>query len=161
MADGNNRIGITTGDSQTFTCLTDSCRPAARIQWYIGRQNVTDQATTEIALDGTKFISSSALSYTGKETDHHKMIHCEAFNIEGRAQVNSVNMMLNINGKPKYIKSRTIYRLICYCRYSNYYLCLNLLHFGMQLLNGFNSALFCVHLGILRHLIRFRSIIII
>jgi hypothetical protein len=30
-----------------FTCTTDSSRPAAWIQWYIGGQNVTNQATPQ------------------------------------------------------------------------------------------------------------------
>jgi hypothetical protein len=40
----NNVVDIIEGDTQTFTCTTDSSRPAAWIQWYIGGHNVTNQA---------------------------------------------------------------------------------------------------------------------
>jgi hypothetical protein len=64
--------------------------PAAWIQWYIGGQNATNQATLQPPQqDGEKFISSSSLVYTGRDVDHNKMIFCEAVNIEGRQKVKS------------------------------------------------------------------------
>jgi hypothetical protein len=61
-AGDNNVVDIIKGNTQTFTCTTDSSRPAAWIQWYIGGQNVTNQATPQLPqLDGDKFISSSSL----------------------------------------------------------------------------------------------------
>ena len=44
-AGDNNVVDLTEGETQTFTCTSDSIRPAARIQWYIGGQNATNQAT--------------------------------------------------------------------------------------------------------------------
>jgi len=86
----NNVVDIIEGESQTFTCTTDSSRPAAWIQWYIGGQNVTNQATPQPPQqDGDRFISSSSLVYTGRDVDHNKVIFCEAVNIEGRQKVKS------------------------------------------------------------------------
>jgi hypothetical protein len=46
-AGDNNVVDIIEGETRTFNCTTDSCRPAARIQWYIGGQNMTNQATLQ------------------------------------------------------------------------------------------------------------------
>ena len=46
-AGDNNVVDIIEGETQTFTCTTDSSRPAAWIQWYIGGQNVTNQTTPQ------------------------------------------------------------------------------------------------------------------
>ena len=43
----NNVLDIIEGETHTFTCTTDSSRPAAWIQWYIGGENVTNQATSQ------------------------------------------------------------------------------------------------------------------
>ena len=40
-------VDIIEGETHTFTCTTDSSRPAALLQWYIGGQNVTNQATPQ------------------------------------------------------------------------------------------------------------------
>ena len=93
----NNVVDIIEGETQTFTCTTDSCRPVAWIQWYIGGQNVTNQATPQPPQqDGDKFISSSSLVYTGRDVDHNKVIFCEAVNIEGRLKVKSTETSLYI-----------------------------------------------------------------
>jgi hypothetical protein len=79
----NNVLDIVEGETQTFTCTTDSSRPAAWIQWYIGEQNVTNQATPQPPQQGgDKFISSSNLVYTGRDVDHDEVIFCETVNIE-------------------------------------------------------------------------------
>ena len=92
----NNVVDLKEGDTQTFTCTTDSS-PAAWIQWYIGGQNVTNQATAPPPLPGGFiFISYSILSYTGRDVDHNKVIFCEAVNIEGRQKVKSAETSLNI-----------------------------------------------------------------
>jgi hypothetical protein len=102
-AGDNNVVYIIEGETQTFTCTTDSSRPAAWIQWYIGGQNVTNQATTQPPQqDGDKFISFWGLVYTGRDVDHNKVIFCEAVNIEGRQQVKST-------GKSIYIQCKYIY----------------------------------------------------
>jgi hypothetical protein len=63
-AGDHNVVDIIEGETQTFTCTTDSSRPAAWIQWYIGGQNVTNQATPQPPQqDGDKFISSSITLY--------------------------------------------------------------------------------------------------
>jgi hypothetical protein len=96
-AGDNNVVDITEGETQTFTCTTDSSRPAAWIQWYIGGQNVTNQATPPSPQqDGDKFISSSSLVYTGRDVDHNTVIFCEAVNIEGRQKVKSRETSLYI-----------------------------------------------------------------
>jgi hypothetical protein len=46
-AGDNNVVDIIEGETDTFTCTTDSSRPAAWIQWYIGGENVTNQATSQ------------------------------------------------------------------------------------------------------------------
>jgi hypothetical protein len=45
-AGDSNVVDLTEGETQTFTCTTDSSRPAGWIEWYIGGQNVTNQATS-------------------------------------------------------------------------------------------------------------------
>ena len=98
-AGDNNVVDLTEGETQTFTCTTDSSRPAAWIQWYIGGQNVTNQATSHPPQqDGDKFISSSSLVYTGRDADHNKVIFCEAVNIGGIQKV-------------KFIESLSIYNV--------------------------------------------------
>ena len=101
----NNVIDIIEGETQTFTCTTDSSRPAAWIKWYIGRQNVTNQATPQPPQqDGDKFISFWGLVYTGRDVDHNKVIFCEAVNIEGSQQVKSTERSIYIQCKYIYIK---------------------------------------------------------
>jgi hypothetical protein len=99
-AGDNNVVYIIEGQTQTFTCTTDSSRHAALIQWYIGGQNVTNQATPQPAQqDGGKFISSSILVYTGRDVNHNTVIFCQAANIEGRQKVKSAEMSLYIQCK--------------------------------------------------------------
>ena len=87
----NNVIDIIEGETPTFTCTTDSSRPVAWIQWYIGGQNVTNQATPQPPQqNGDKFISSSSLVYTRRDVDHNKVIFCEADNIDGIPKVKSI-----------------------------------------------------------------------
>ena len=96
-AGDNNVVYIVEGETQTFTCTTDSSRPVAWIQWYFGGQNVTNQAAPQPPQqDGDKFISSSSLVYTGRDADHNKVIFCEAVNIEGRQKVKSTEKSLHI-----------------------------------------------------------------
>jgi hypothetical protein len=99
-AGDNNVVDMIEGETQTCTCTTGSSRPAAWIHWYIGGQNVTNQATPQPPQqDGDKFISSSSLVYTGRDVDHSKVIFCEAVNIEGRQTVNSTEKYLYIQCK--------------------------------------------------------------
>jgi hypothetical protein len=99
-AGGNNVVDIVEGETQTFICITDSSRPAAWIQWYIGGHNVTNQATPQPPQqDGETFVSSSSLVYTGRDADHNKVIFCEAVNIEARQKVKSTEKYLYIQGK--------------------------------------------------------------
>ena len=101
----NNVVDIIEGETQTFTCTTDSSRPAAWIQWYIGGQNVTNQATPQSPQqDGDKYISSSSVVYTGRDVDHNKVIFCEAVNIQGRQKVTSTEKSLHIQCRYLYIQ---------------------------------------------------------
>ena len=97
---GENNVYIIEGETQTFTCTTGSSRPAAWIQWYIGGQNVSNQAIPQPPQqDGDKFISSSSQVYTGRATDHNKVIFCDAVNIEGRQNIRSTEKYLYIQCK--------------------------------------------------------------
>jgi hypothetical protein len=99
-AGDNNVVDIIEGETQTFNCTTDSSRPAAWIEWYIGGQNVTNQVTPQQPQqDGDKFNSSSSLVYTGRDDDHNNTIYCEAVNIEGRQRVYSTEKSLYIQCK--------------------------------------------------------------
>ena len=96
----NNVVDIIEGETQTFTCTTDSSRPAAWIQWYIGGQNVTNQATPQPPQqNGDKFVSSCSQVYTGRDVDHNKVIFCDAVNSEGRQKTNSTERSLYIQCK--------------------------------------------------------------
>ena len=96
-AGDNNVVDIIEGETQTFICTTDSSRPAAWIQWYIGGHNVTNQAIPQPPQqDGEKFVSCSSLLYSGRDVDHSKDIVCEAVNIEGRQKVKSTAKSLYI-----------------------------------------------------------------
>jgi len=115
-AGDNNVTYIIKGETQTFTCTTGSSRPSAWIQWYIGGQNVTNQATPQPPQqDGDKFISSSSLVYTGRDVDHNKVIFCEALNTDGRQKVKSTEKSLYIQCKYylPYDCNRSALR--CYC----------------------------------------------
>ena len=103
-AGDNNIVDIIDAEIQIFNCITNSSRPAAWIQWYIGGQNVTNQATPQAPQqDGDKLISSSSLVYTGRDATHNKTIVCEAVDIEGRQKVKSAEKSLYI--KCKYSKT--------------------------------------------------------
>ena len=103
-AGDNNVVDIIEGETQTFNCTIDPSRPAAWIQWYIGGQNVTNQATSQPQQqDGGKFISSSSLVYTGRDGDHNKVILCDV-NIEGRQKVKSTEKSLHIQCRYLYIQ---------------------------------------------------------
>jgi hypothetical protein len=98
-AGDTNIVDIIEGETQTFACTTDSNHPLTWIQWYIGGQNVTNQATPQPPpQDGDKCISSSSLVYTGRDADHNKVIYCEALNIEGRQKVKSTENNISIRG---------------------------------------------------------------
>jgi hypothetical protein len=73
----NNVVDIVEGQTQTFTCTTDSSRPAAWIQRYIGGQSVTNQATPlPPQEDGDKFISSHCIQAAGLlESAAHATVH--------------------------------------------------------------------------------------
>jgi hypothetical protein len=104
-AGDNNVVDIVEGETQTFKCTTDSSRPVAWIQWYIGGQNVTNEAAPQTPQqDGDKFISSSSMVYTGKDVNHNKTIFCEAVNIEGRQTAKSTEKSLYIQCKYFYIQ---------------------------------------------------------
>jgi hypothetical protein len=106
-AGDNNVVDIIEGETRIFNCTTDSSRPAAWIQWYIGGQNVTNQATPQPPQqDGDKFISSSSLVHTGRDVDHSNVILCEAVSIEGRQKVKS-------REKSLYIQCKLYCLLIC------------------------------------------------
>ena len=99
-AGDNNVVYIIEGETQTFTCTTDSSRPAAWRQWYIGGQNVTHQATPQPPQqNGDKLISSGRLVYAGRDVDHNKVIFCEAVNIEGRQKAKSTEKSVYIQCK--------------------------------------------------------------
>ena len=99
-AGDTNIVDIIDGESQTFTCTTDSSRPAAWIQWYIGGQNVTNEAASQQPQqDADKFISSSSLVYTGRDVDQNKVIFCEAVNIEGEKNAKSTEKSVYIQCK--------------------------------------------------------------
>ena len=101
----NNVVDIVEGQQQTFNCTTDYSRPAARIQWYIGGQNVTNEAVPQPPQqDGDKFISSSSLVHTARDVDHNNTIFCEADNIEGRLKVKSTEKSLHIQCRYLYIQ---------------------------------------------------------
>jgi hypothetical protein len=71
-AGDNNVVDIIEGETRTFNCTTDSSRPAASIQWYIGGENMTNQATLQSPQqDGVKVISYSSLVYTGRYVDYN------------------------------------------------------------------------------------------
>ena len=104
-AGNNNVIYIIESETHTFTCTTDSGRPAALMQWYIGGQNVTNKAAPQtLQQDGNKCVSSSSLVYTGRDVDHNKVIYCEAVNSEGRQKVKSAEKTLYIKCKYLYIQ---------------------------------------------------------
>jgi hypothetical protein len=66
-AGDNNVVDIIEGETYTFTCTIDSSRPTAWIQWYIGGQNATNQATPQSTQqDGDKFISPVIWYIQGK-----------------------------------------------------------------------------------------------
>jgi hypothetical protein len=99
-AGDKNVVDMIERETQTFICTTGSSRPAAWTQWYIGGQNVTNQATPQPPQqNGDKFISSSSLLYTGRGVDHSKVIFCEAVNIGGRQKVKSTEKYLYIQCK--------------------------------------------------------------
>ena len=99
-AGDNNVVYSVEGDTKSFTCTTDSSRPAAWIRWYIGGQNVTNQATQHPPQqDGDKFISSSSLVYTVRGVDHNKVTFCKAVNIERRQKIKSIEKFLYIQCK--------------------------------------------------------------
>ena len=104
-AGDNNVVDIIEEETHTFTCTTNSSRPAAWIQWYIGGQNVTNQAKPQPPQeDGDKFISYSSLVYTGSDDDHDTSVFCEAVNIEGTKKAKSTEKSL-------FIKCEFIYNI--------------------------------------------------
>lgn len=94
-------IDIIEGDTQNFTCTTDSSRPDAWIHWYIGERNLSHLAQTSVTPhEGDKSISLSLLVYTGNDEDHKKSIYCDSTNIYGNTKVvNSTEISINIQSK--------------------------------------------------------------
>ncbi|VDI34182.1 Hypothetical predicted protein, partial [Mytilus galloprovincialis] len=93
----HNEINIVEGENRTFTCTTNHIRPAALIHWYIGKQNVTNQAQLQTPKQfGDSVISSSRFEYTGIDNDHTKVIYCQAFNVVNRQKIKSSEIELYI-----------------------------------------------------------------
>ncbi|XP_076109515.1 nephrin-like [Mytilus galloprovincialis] len=93
----SNVVNVVVGATRTFNCSTGLSRPAAWIQWYIGGENVTNQAQPQTPLqDGDKIISSSRLVYIGEDEDNNKTIFCETVNIEGQDKVKSREISIYI-----------------------------------------------------------------
>ncbi|XP_071172166.1 nephrin-like [Mytilus edulis] len=99
-----NPVKVIKGSSKLFTCRTNAGRPAARIQWYLSNENITNSATNqnnECVTDcsDAKMISSSQLTYIGNTDDSGKIIYCTAVNIEGY-KVWSMNKTIGVLYSP-------------------------------------------------------------
>ncbi|VDI33775.1 Hypothetical predicted protein [Mytilus galloprovincialis] len=95
-----NPVKVIKGSSKLFTCRTNAGRPAARIQWYLSNENITNSATNqnnECVTDcsDAKMISSSQLTYIGNTDDSGEIIYCTAVNIEGY-RVWSMNKTIDV-----------------------------------------------------------------
>ncbi|XP_033758491.1 nephrin-like [Pecten maximus] len=69
-------------------CVTGSCRPPARIDWYKDSVNVTTQ-TGSVSSDGDKFVTASSLTLTGAKGDSPATVQCRASNVDGMNPVQS------------------------------------------------------------------------
>lgn len=99
----DSNVEVEEGQTQNFTCTTSASRPVSLIQWYIGTQNVTHLAQPHTPKQNrSKLISSSTLVYTGNDSDHNKVIYCEAYNIYGRDKVNTTKKSIYILSKLNY-----------------------------------------------------------
>ncbi|XP_069109261.1 cell adhesion molecule 2-like, partial [Argopecten irradians] len=84
----SHTVTVTPGGSQTYTCVTGSCRPQARIEWYKDGVNVTTQ-TGSISSDGDKFVTTSSYIQTGAKGDSLATVQCRASNVDGVTPVQS------------------------------------------------------------------------
>ncbi|XP_033758216.1 peroxidasin-like [Pecten maximus] len=84
----SDTVTVTPGDSQEYTCVTGSCRPPARINWYKDGVNITTQ-TGSVTSDGDKFVTTSSFTLTGTKGDSQATIHCRASNVDGMTPVQS------------------------------------------------------------------------
>ncbi|XP_033758217.1 hemicentin-1-like, partial [Pecten maximus] len=84
----SDTVTVTPGGSHVYTCVTGSCRPPARIDWYKDGVNVTTQ-TGSVSSDGGNFVTTSSITLTGAKGDSQVTIQCRASNVDGMTPVQS------------------------------------------------------------------------
>ncbi|XP_033758228.1 nephrin-like [Pecten maximus] len=84
----SNTVTVTPSGSQVYTCVTGSCRPPARIDWYKDGVNVTTQ-TGSVSSDGDKFVTTSSFTLNGDKGDSPTTVQCRASNVDGMTPVQS------------------------------------------------------------------------
>ena len=100
----NNKVIINSGDTAVFICITDACRPQARIEWYRDGVNITDNSgvnsnLTDADVTGPKVTTTGTLSITGEAGDGNSTLQCKAVNIEGQTSVESSTLTLVVTCK--------------------------------------------------------------
>ncbi|XP_069109542.1 synaptogenesis protein syg-2-like [Argopecten irradians] len=84
----SDTVTVTLGGSQTYTCVSGSCRPQARIEWYKDGMNVTTH-TGSVSSDGDRFVITSSYTLTGAKGDSPATVQCRASNVDGMTPVQS------------------------------------------------------------------------
>ncbi|KAL3887585.1 hypothetical protein ACJMK2_027524 [Sinanodonta woodiana] len=67
-------LTVNSGEPVTLTCVTGTSRPAPNIVWYIGSWLIG---------------SGTSLIFTPSNTDHNKVIYCQAYNTDPNLRVDS------------------------------------------------------------------------
>ncbi|OWF55209.1 Nephrin [Mizuhopecten yessoensis] len=96
-------VTISAGNTRTFTCTTTASRPVARLSWFRGDNNITDQAATATDQDmgDDKYTRQQSLTITGRVNDVDSGLKCEAVNIEGRTSVSSQTANVIVQWEPQ------------------------------------------------------------
>ncbi|KAL3887453.1 hypothetical protein ACJMK2_027394, partial [Sinanodonta woodiana] len=76
-----DRLNVTLGEQAALSCLTGTSRPAPTIDWFIG---------SEWKGSGT------SLTFIPSNTDHNKIIKCQAYNIDLNQKVDSSTLKLYV-----------------------------------------------------------------
>ncbi|XP_021347469.1 nephrin-like, partial [Mizuhopecten yessoensis] len=96
-------VMITAGNNRNFLCSTSASRPVAKIAWFRGDKNITDQAGTAIDQDASNdmYTRQQSLTITGSVGDTDSGLKCEAVNIEGRIPISSQTSNIIIQWAPQ------------------------------------------------------------
>ncbi|KAJ8316530.1 hypothetical protein KUTeg_005937 [Tegillarca granosa] len=90
------QITVTAGQSKSITCVSGVSRPAPRILWYIGMNNMTQPSTETQVPTQELFYTKSTLTFIPTKSQNGLQINCKAYNTDNNIAELSTKPSLNV-----------------------------------------------------------------